>query len=54
MHAFAARFHEQYSAYALRTPLAWLDAVDGGAVRQASPAAPEMSLCPAPSVTTGS
>ena len=36
LHAFAARFHERYRAYALHTPPAWLDAVDGGAVRQAS------------------
>ena len=32
--AFTAGFHEQYRQYALLTPQPWLEAVDGGAVRQ--------------------
>ena len=30
----SADFHAAYRRYALLTPLAWLQAVDGGAVRQ--------------------
>ena len=34
MRRFATGFHEEYREYALRTPAAWLEAVDGRAVRQ--------------------
>ncbi|BDA43549.1 hypothetical protein COCOBI_04-5610 [Coccomyxa sp. Obi] len=34
VHRFAVAFHDQYREYALRTPQSWLEAVDGGAVRQ--------------------
>ncbi len=34
VHRFAVAFHEQYREYALRTPQSWLEAVDGGSVRQ--------------------
>ena len=34
LQAMAAGFHARYRRYALLTPPAWLQAVDGGAVRQ--------------------